>query len=116
MKTETTEQILQALSNRFGTTINHLHEVMLRQAMLDGIEASFALVALTIATALTLVTLKKEIAKTKNWEFEDNMFLCIMSFVLSMCWLFSVLMGGAQIIDCFFNPEYYALHQILKGR
>lgn len=119
MKNQDLETILKTLSDHFGTTVNHLYSVMLKQAMIDGIEASAGLLLITVAFIITALKLRKAILENGNeygnWEFDDNPVLCVTTILLGLGFICMLFMGGTQIIDCFFNPEYYAIHQIFKG-
>lgn len=119
MKNQTVETILNSLADRFGTTVNHLHSVMLKQAMIDGIETSIALVLVTIAFIVAGIKLRIAIKLEDKkgygtWEFDDNPVLAMITGITGLVFICMIFLGGSEIIDCFFNPEYYAIHQIFK--
>lgn len=113
MSQEITE-ILNVLAERFGTTVEHLWVVMVRQAYINAI----GIVAFYIVTAITtyyLVRFVKTNKKENSFDYfiMDNLAVFLMSVVNLIMIVVCVALFGS-ILTAIFNPEYWALQQIFS--
>lgn len=119
-----TLQALTALANKLGTTAEYLWGVLLRQAPIAGV---VDIVLMLAWGAVAVLWLKVVIRKTKpqaktyddrypiaEWREESAFFawasavlLCVIAALIASC-LFKAAAAA------FFNPEYWALKQIIK--
>lgn len=107
------DETLKLLADKLGVTIEHLWEVMVRQA---PVTASIDTVTIMLAAALFLwLTIK---GATIFKEDDDNApagagaLICgCITIILVLCFL-----GGlATNVSAFTNPEYWALKQLLSA-
>lgn len=117
--------IINALAQKLGTTAEYLFAVLVRQAPIDGM-TRLAILLGFVAAAVYLVRLVR--AKTKvppateadpypRAEWRDEM-------AVGIAWLATAFFTGVcalaaacelpGIAAAFFNPEYWALKQILR--
>jgi len=119
---EALSKILTALADKFGTTVNHLYSIMIRQAYIEGFESLLMLLIAIIISIVFYRCLKSDYKKqSKSWceswpdYFEENTGTSVITILVAIICIVAVIAGIVNGINCFFNPEYYALHQILKG-
>lgn len=123
---ENTLQALTALAEKLGTTAEYLWGVLVRQAPIAaGIEAVSCLLQIAVLVFWTrFVYLKTKLKKDADsmsycrgdaeWENEGAFFGW---FSVVLLWLIVFCVVGSSvttIVSGFFNPEYWALRQILK--
>ena len=109
---ENIDKILDSLAARFGTTAEHVWEILVRQQTYNafyhlGFSCLFFIISILIATLL--YRMLKKYAKT------DELFdiVCFIGFV-------SIVALGISIANFiwasqyFFNPEYYAMQEIFE--
>lgn len=116
---EALAKILNQLSDKFGTTSAHLWQVLLRQAYIDGIEALAGVIFTTVIMIGVLVKLKSSYRVYDNQydDFsEEHIPLIIISCVTVLAFSITLFAAGSVALECFLNPEYYALHEILKTK
>jgi hypothetical protein len=103
-----TLKLIESLAIKLGTTSEYLWGVLLKQARVEaifsGLIAILSLVSV-FAFALTLFL------KRDDW---DGPILAI-CFMLSFLSVLFFILSVAFFVPAFFNPEYWALQQILGG-
>ena len=116
-------EILQALADKFGTTVEHLWGVLIKQAEISAIVNSVSILLMVSIVIWCFRLLRDktiepeqiegESHKYPKWDEETAFYAwCIwgtISFVLS----FYIFDAMQLIIAGFFNPEYWALHKIM---
>ena len=121
---DNTLKALTDLAEKLGTTSEYLWGVLLRQA---PISSTINMAVMTIFVALAVFFILKVRAKTKappatedcpyprpDWVDDDGVLAWGLSILFA---LLVALIVGCSIeaaITGFVNPEYWALHQILK--
>lgn len=110
-------RILNQLADKFGTTVEHLYAILLKQAFIEGIKDVVA-VFITLVILILAIVITKRSHKSYDHKYNDfweqNFHLIIIISVASLVFFIVLCVAGGDMIDAFFNPEYYALHQILK--
>lgn len=112
-------ELLSSIAETFNTTAEHLWEVTVNQAVINGIHQSIFMIMWMIMS-YHLLTFLKEKMKSKLEEGgmfsigEQLVFLRIMFTLLLIitCALVPNCITG--IITAFFNPEYWALQNIMS--
>lgn len=108
-------EALQTLAAKLGVTAEHLWGVLLKQAPIDG-TVDFVMCAALVWLNLKLVRLVIKKTSGKDPEWEDESLVGAAWVCLAFLVLFSTLavwFNIAMIIAAFFNPEYWALKQLL---
>lgn len=112
---EQTAKLIQDLAAKLGTTAEHLWGVLVRQAPLS---AAIDLIQLVVIWVIAFGLLKRAAVAWKKSETEDNE---VEVGAYSLFAGLAVVAGIAVFLACphgivsgFFNPEYWALKQILK--
>lgn len=112
---EQTTKLIEQLAAKLGTTTEHLWGVLLKQApMSSGISATMLAVFLLVLILSARWLKRNELSKDDADDMMGKV-LCwilwgVMAFMLS-CFIYDSL---PMIIAGFFNPEYWALKQIIK--
>ena len=125
MKEEIQQRVidaLQVLADKLGTTADFLWEVLLRQAMLEGVFNVFVALSWTLIVVATLigcrkiwVALPKAIPNDSNGVLVIRMLLGVASALLVIVGTVTGIFGPIRIaLTCFVNPEYWASQEVLK--
>lgn len=110
---EALAKILDSLADKFGTTVNHLYAIMIKQAYIDGIEC-IAGILITSLIAVILGVWCYRVSKKEKRHFDDYIMLYVGSTIFFVIAFITLLVAGSTAIDALCNPECYALHQIIK--
>jgi uncharacterized membrane protein len=110
------EKILDVLAERFGTTVEHLWDVMVFQARIEAITSIVTLLVGGLVVFVVARFLVREARRDPSVFFENPLFLvmavlCLVAVILLMNGFF---MGAGDIATALFNPEYWALKQVLR--
>lgn len=108
---EHTEKLVRELAEKLGTTVEHLWEIMVRQAPIDAIPNWVGVFFFG-----TLAVLLANIIR-RNWKalWDDDGDLLLTALVVgALICVALVAMNFADIATALFNPEYWALKQLLK--
>ena len=117
---EQTTKLIEQLAKKLGTTAEYLWTVLLKQAPISAMIDLVYLVIVTI-TGIGLYKLHKyctkETGEYKESIYEDKGELVIPAMVvLATAWVIffiACFFSIGNIINGFFNPEYWALKEIL---
>lgn len=117
---EQTEKLVRELADKLGTTADHLWGVLIKQAPVSAVTSLLGGVAIFALLVYAWRFRAKKMAAETNKNYGDwagdspisvisGMLLCIATFAL-------VLAAAGElplVLAGFFNPEYWALKQIL---
>lgn len=122
MNDETT-QLLRELSDKFGTTAEHLWGVLISQA---PISATVNLLIVVILITFSWVVIRFVYGKTRApeptekdpypsaaWDDEAALTACLITFSATIIAVASALGMVENIVTGYLNPEYWALKQLL---
>ena len=112
-----TLQTLTALANKLGTTAEYLWSVLLKQAPITGVTDLLLLIALVLGTAIwarTVYVNTSEEEWEKRWQDDTAPIAWISVAVLFVITLILVTSNLSMVFAALFNPEYWALKQVLK--
>lgn len=119
---EALSKILNSLADKFGTTVDHLYAIMIKQAFIDGIECLIAWAIMTTVAIIMGIKFYKGYTNYVKPEayyadtyVEKNATFVIIALFLIVGGVVTFFVAGSTAIDCFFNPEYYALHHIINN-
>ena len=101
---------LQPLADKIGTTAQYVWGLQVKQAYVDGFIALGGLMFGVFLCVLSLL-LVKHLSKEKYMETDDIVIVLSPFFVIGLGF---IIMTFSTILNCFINPEYYALQQIIK--
>jgi hypothetical protein len=109
--------LLEKLATQLGTTTQYLWKVLLSQAKVDGVK-SLLYIAFVIITGLLLFKLHRKCSNADDGFFcyEQNEAAIMMVLIMTLIWavMFFVGIGAASdMLNAFFNPEYWALKEVL---
>ena len=112
-------ETLQMLADKFGTTVEHLWKVMIKQAPLSS---TIDLAVITGWIISFVVAFRFVQMKTKEPEYEDYQKAewseegaCIAWIMIAVMGFFVFIIAGCGIEDIitgYFNPEYWALMKL----
>jgi len=111
--------LLRELAEKLGTTVDHLWGVTVAQASANGMFYLCWLLLLTTTVIVLFCFSKKWYKKAKGsegWKREQvSPYLAYMPFVfLFVIWAIAFPKIVYQLITAFYNPEYWALQNILN--
>jgi len=107
-------ELLQSIAEKFGTTVEHLWNVLLKQAMLSAwIDGIIGVVTLGLWISAFFFVRKKTKSKWSKDEASMGWFV----LGLAGCFAF-VLVGfcASAVVTALINPEYLALKKFLELR
>lgn len=104
-------QLLEQLATKFGTTVEYLWGVLVMQAY---VAATVTLIwfVLSVGYIIAYVVFVKHIMKRDYYD--DYEPAAIIGFIFAIVAACFALFAPYEIITGYFNPEYWALKQILK--
>ena len=110
---EQLQQLLIELANKFDTTTEHLWHVLIKQAFIDSLTGCMYI---AVSMVLIVEAFKFIKRKSKEWVNVDAVSVvwtvyCIMTFIIFI----DIMCGFPMVLAGFFNPEYWALKQILPN-
>jgi amino acid transporter len=109
--------LLEGLANKLGTTTDHLWNVLMHQAHIEAFKNIATIVFFIIADTLMFKyafkhNKDKNLKNTKG-DFES---IAMLLFVVILVFIIVITVNLLpETIDAIFNPEYWALHNILKS-
>jgi hypothetical protein len=121
---EKTTQLITAMAEKLGTTAEYLWAVLIKQAAIAGITDLLVMAAWIIGAAwwgnfVRKQTTCPEATDTNRypsaaWDDEGGVLLAWVS-VFVVCLAGALVIGGrlTLVLAAFFNPEYWALKQIM---
>ena len=108
---DATAQLVEKLATQLGTTAEHLWKVLVAQAPITASAYTATWIIMFAIGVLTLYLLyKNRQHKYGNWFV---IFAVIPIMILVFCVIFFAV-SVPLILAGFFNPEYWALKQIIK--
>ena len=116
---EKTEQLLENLASKLGTTTEYLWTILVNQAKYDIITSSIQMAfmfAIVYWTIKLHIRFSKEDDNGRSVYYEKEELASIPMFfaaVTSIIMIIFFLSGFNDLIASIFNPEYWALRQIL---
>ncbi len=115
MKEELLER-LDLLAAKLGVAVEHLYVVLTNQGYVEGFLAlGFATVSFTILV-IAAIQLFKNVSLVAKADMNDEVEYGIKAFFWGFATIASAVLtaGNAVNIKYLFNPEYFALREILK--
>jgi len=122
-----TSELLNQLATKLGTTTQYLWSVLLKQAPISALTTLMYLVIIIVG-GFILYGANKRFSKqhkdtTRDYErttcdYEEHEHLGVVMVISLIIWAIAflvVFLSLSDIINGFFNPEYWALHQILSS-
>jgi len=107
---ENLTSLLDQLSQKLGTTTEYLWSLLLRQASISAIEDLIFLI-MTIIGGIIIFNIYKKMLKDD--QYAEITLQMIVVFVVWFVLLLMSLTNISNIINGLFNPEYWALKEIL---
>ena len=111
---ESTQKIIEELSQKLGVATERVWECLIRQAPISS--ACDIAASAVVVTALVCIGVVIR-RKTKNCDSFDFLAVCLIwAMFFMVCLIVSLVIFGnlGTILSGLFNPEYWALMQILK--
>lgn len=107
-------KILHSLAEKFGTTVDHLYAILIKQAYIEAIEWMIGFAIYSILYSIFIYRFRKYYIHKKRGNCdvtEPIWFLLIISSLSMICLIIGIIINVPTML---FNPEYYALKQIIK--
>ena len=118
---ENTARLLEQLAAKIGTTSQHLWGVLIKQAPIDATTTLFQILLIIVGVVVCFNKHKKYISKVEIYEvnyYEKSETTAIIMAVFGVVLLVLCIVAFFNvpyIIDGYFNPEYWALREIMKA-
>ena len=107
------EQQLAILAEKFGVTIEHLWNVLLVQANVEIICNVFGLM-LVIGFLVGFYFVWKRMMKSEDIDTEAKTGISILVGITEFFFSIIIICVLGDLVTLYFNPEYWALSQILN--
>jgi hypothetical protein len=104
---------LQPLAEKLGTTAQYVWGLQVKQAYVDGFVAlaSFMFGVMMIIGSIGILfkifNNGEKASEAEAWLTGGSLISIIVGFTICASWF-------STILNCFINPEYYALQQLIK--
>ncbi len=117
---EQTTKLLEQLASKLGTTTQYLWSILIKQAPIDAIITLIQGVVIVLL-GYGLYKIHKKLMQKPADDYHDNMYdkyevIAAMPMIIALVfWLTIVVMWVCcigDIVNGFFNPEYWALHKV----
>ena len=111
---EQLQNTLAALAEKFGTTVEHLWDVLIYQARVEAVVTGIELIFIAILFSVSLHYVRVLFKGVLKDDWDEITYAPIVCLIIGM-----VLLGVwaindvSNIITMVWNPEYWALRQIL---
>ena len=102
---------LQPLADKLGTTAQYVWGLQVKQAYVEGFIALGGLVFGIFLWVLSVV-IARGLAKDRSCDLDDVALITFSIFALFGS--IFVYINFSTVLNCFVNPEYYALQQLIK--
>lgn len=119
---EQTTKLIEQLAQKLGTTAKYLWTVLIKQASISA-ATDILYFILVIIGGIFLFKLHKYLSKERG-EYEQSIYfdkeeivtipMIIVAVIWGICFITCFFLIG-DIINGFFNPEYWALKEILEA-
>ena len=107
------EQTLQILAERFGTTVEHLWSVAVRQTYVDAVTAVLLILAVSAGAYFALRWCKMSFEEDDSSMGEKRMFAGLIACIV-LGILAGVVLSNINKLLQVFNPEFYAVKLLLS--
>lgn len=107
------EQTLQILAERFGTTVEHLWSVAVRQTYVDAATGILLILAVSAGAYFALRWCKKAFEEDDSYMGEKRMFAGVIACIVLVILTGVVLSNIGNLLQVF-NPEFYAVKLLLS--
>lgn len=118
---EQTTKLVEQLAIKLGTTADYLWSVLLKQAPISALTDLIYFILFSIG-GIILFKVHKSFSKPgeDTWEnkYDENeelgFAMCLIAFVWTILFIVAFFSLG-NVINGFFNPEYWALNQVISN-
>lgn len=116
---DNTAKLLEKLAQKLGTTSDYLWRVLLKQASISATTSLIQIILMLLFGAVLWSVHLKFTKKDKNgdnvyYRFEAaGLVLLVVSIAFIILFPIILFIGMSDIINGYFNPEYWALDKIL---
>ncbi|MGH7238979.1 MAG: hypothetical protein ACREHG_02820 [Candidatus Saccharimonadales bacterium] len=119
-----TNQLLQHLADKLGTTVQHLWMVLIHQAFINGLENLIVFIVVSLLGVVLWKLCKRgtqpvtpdDTCHTESY-FEENIAVAVFVYLGLIVWcglfVWSIVLIG-DTINSFCDPQYWALNQIFQ--
>ena len=113
--TEAVQTILQPLADKLGTTAQHVWELQVKQAYVDGYISTFWFLVGLFVIIRSYIVVKKITKGKVEIKKEDEDYHKIVTYaIFIIIGIVVVLSNFSTILNCLINPEYYALQHLIQ--
>jgi len=110
------DEVFGILAERFGSSVERLWEIALRQAYVEAGVMLFWLIVTPIVTIFWGRSLMRNVSEWGKNEAVDvvkTVASIVVGFALMIAWI-GILLTMGDLFTALFNPEYYVLQQIFQ--
>ena len=114
----TVDSVLGILAERFGSTVEHLWTLMIRQAYVEGIAMLLLNILLIIVTVYAVKWFRYaayDLTGYSNNKWRDHNIVIAIGIVIVLCIWWAISLGSfSSLLTALINPEVYALKEIFS--
>lgn len=107
------EQTLQILADRFGTTVEHLWEVAVRQTYVEAVTSVLLILAVSVGAYFALKWCKKTFEEDDSYMGDKRMFAGLIACGVLVILAGVVFSNIGKLLQVF-NPEFYAVKLLMS--
>lgn len=105
---------LEQLAEKFGTTVEHLWEVMINQSQI--FVAYYTIFFIVVGVLLLAMIIYAIWAfRTDNYYEDGYAVVLIVGWIIVVCLVTACAILSYEVVTAIKNPEFWALEQILKS-
>jgi len=106
-------EVLQAIADKLSVPAEHLWSVMIQQA---AVSATTWLIIITATFVMLFISLNATVNYVRKGSIDDDVlfFYQIASFIILIFTILIFFAGLEEIINGYFNPDYWALMHLKK--
>lgn len=111
-----TAELLQKLASKLGTTTEYLWQVLVNHAPIAAVNELISLI-ICIVYGIILLKIHKKLCKEDAYDTYDFPFAgaaMVVASIVFVVYAIISLLDISDIVNGFFQPEYWALHKIFE--
>jgi len=106
-------ELLQRLAEKIGTTTDKIFPWYVKQQVLEGYTSIVIILSLLTASIMIMAYNYKK----ANWSdsgFNQHSTITLAGSLVAVMIIFALILNGSEYITQILNPNYHALHNLLK--
>lgn len=117
---ENATKLIEELAHKLGTTSQYLWQVLIKHAKIDATTGLIQAIIVSLFGVVLYKIHKNMMRRDEQdyngyYRYEGFGLTMIVAFIAFVIIYFRILCGITDIINGYFDPEYWALHEIISN-